>query len=247
MRIAILSDIHGNCTALDAVLADLEHVDQVVCLGDAVQGGPQPAQVAARLRELGCPVVMGNADDWLLTGQESGAEQISDARRVQMEAVRLWQLDQLSPDDLDFIRSFQATVRLPLGDGWSLLTFHGSPQSYDDVILPATADEEVRALLNPEPGTIYAGGHTHVQFIRHFGQTFYFNPGSAGFAYRHDQPDDGFRADPWAEYALLSAADGRLALEFRRVPFDVERLIQAYRSSGRPHAESAAGQYQSRE
>jgi predicted phosphodiesterase len=65
MKIAILSDMHGNALALEAVLEDmhLAYVDQIVCLGDAIQGGPQPAQVIAHLRTLGCPVVMGNADD----------------------------------------------------------------------------------------------------------------------------------------------------------------------------------------
>ncbi len=64
MRIAVISDIHGNFVALEAILKDISHqfVDQMVCLGDAVQGGPQPAQVVNRLRELACPVVMGNAD-----------------------------------------------------------------------------------------------------------------------------------------------------------------------------------------
>ena len=74
MRLAVISDIHGNCFALDAVLADLradlEPVDATVCLGDAIQGGPQPAETVARLRELGCPVVMGNADAWLKNLQE---------------------------------------------------------------------------------------------------------------------------------------------------------------------------------
>ena len=69
MRVAIISDMHGNCFALDHVLQALqrETIDQIVCLGDAIQGGPQPAETTARLRELGCPIVMGNADDWMLT------------------------------------------------------------------------------------------------------------------------------------------------------------------------------------
>jgi len=78
MRVAVIADIHGNAVAFDAVLADLETqtVDRVVCLGDAIQGGPQPSEVAARLRELRCPVVYGNADAFLLTG-ESGAESLT--------------------------------------------------------------------------------------------------------------------------------------------------------------------------
>ena len=74
MRIAVFSDIHGNGLALEAVLADIQAKapDRLVCLGDAIQGGPQPAQVVRRLRELQCPVVMGNADAWLLTGEGTG-------------------------------------------------------------------------------------------------------------------------------------------------------------------------------
>src|SRR5438270_12277922 len=87
MRIAVISDMHGNCVALDAVLADLasRQVDRVVCLGDAVQGGPQPAEAIARLRELACPAVMGNADDWLLTAQHTGTEAVSDRQLVMRE------------------------------------------------------------------------------------------------------------------------------------------------------------------
>ncbi|MDK3157348.1 metallophosphoesterase family protein [Kamptonema cortianum] len=247
MRIAVLSDIHGNYVALEAVLDDLKHqqVDQIVCLGDAIQGGPQPAEVAAKLRELGCPMIMGNADDWLLKGVDSEAEPVSEARRAQMEDVRNWQLSRLSADDLAFISSFQPTFRLALDEKFSLLCYHGSPQSFDHVILPQTPEDEVRQYLNPEQHTIYTGGHTHMQFVRHLGRTFHFNPGSIGFAYRHDQPEDQFRPDPWAEYALLSVNQGLLSLEFRRVHFDVKRLIEVYRSSGRPHSESALAQYQS--
>jgi hypothetical protein len=82
-----------------------------------------------------------------------------------------------------------------------------------------------------------------MQFIRHFGRTFHFNPGSVGVAYRHDQPDDHFRLDPWAEYALLSSRSGSLSLEFRRVPFDVERLVSVYNVSGRPFSDLAIAEY----
>ncbi|HEX9441554.1 MAG TPA: metallophosphoesterase, partial [Roseiflexaceae bacterium] len=98
MRIAIISDIHGNCFALDTVLGDLRRdaIDQVVCLGDAIQGGAQPAETVARLRDLGCPVVMGNADAWLLTGEETGAEAPASER---LKAIREWSLAQLSDAD----------------------------------------------------------------------------------------------------------------------------------------------------
>jgi predicted phosphodiesterase len=250
MRIAIFSDIHGNCLAFDKVLNDLQQgpVDRLVCLGDAIQGGPQPAQVVGRLRELGCPVVMGNADAWLLTGKETGSESISDERRLTMDAVRNWSLGQLSSADRAFIQAFQPTIELELEAGRKLLCFHGSPASFDDVILPDVSQEALFKYLGAYDAQVMCGGHTHVQYLRRISSDarFFFNPGSTGFAYSHHQPDDDFRADPWAEYAVLTSEGERLALEFRRVPLDAAELIAVYRSSGRPYADAAIAQYGSR-
>src|SRR5512142_3057048 len=112
MRVAVISDIHGNRVGLDAVLNDLRShpADQVVCLGDAIQGGPQPAQVVARLRELGCPVVMGNADAWMLSGVDTGNEPASEERWKSLRAVREWSLTQVSAGDRSFIHAFRPTV-----------------------------------------------------------------------------------------------------------------------------------------
>lgn len=243
MRVAILADIHGNHIALDAVLADLraQNVDQTVCLGDAIQGGPQPAETVAALRALACPIVVGNADDWLLTGEDSGAEPITEQQR----AARDWSLARLSDEDRDFIRTFQPTVTLEVAGGTCLLCFHGSPASFDDVILPQTPDAEVVRLLGGSGARFLAGGHTHVQQIRRVGDALFINPGSVGLAYSDQQPaGSGPRADPWAEYALLEVADdGRASVTFRRVPFDLEALIQVYQTSGRPYSQEAVAQY----
>ncbi len=245
MRLAVISDMHGNCVALDAVLADINQqvVDQIVCLGDAVQGGPQPAEIVARLREIACPVVMGNADDWLITGVDSGAEEIPPERRRKMEDVRQWSLSRLSGEDITFIRQFQPTVRIELSTTQHLLCFHGSPTSFDDVILPTTPDEEVKRHFEPYPGWWLCGGHTHLQQIRRYYNTFFFNPGSVGRSYSHQQDDESFRPDPWAEYAILSIKDENSSLEFRKIPFDVAALIKVHRSSGRPFADEAVNEY----
>lgn len=250
MKIVVISDIHGNCVALDAVLADLRQEgwvagDPMVCLGDAIQGGPQPAEVVARLRDLACPVVMGNADAWLLTGEETGDEAISADRQQQMDAVRAWSLSRLAEADRAFIAGFQPTVSLPLDGDRRLLCFHGTPQSFDGVILPTTSEADFSALLAPFLPAIQTGGHTHMQQIRRIGTSagFFFNPGSVGLAYSHQQPDSAFQADPWAEYAVLSTAGGGLRLELRRVPFDVAALRACYQSSGRPYAAEALAQY----
>ena len=240
-RLAVISDIHGNALALQTVQDDLaQHpCDRIICLGDAVQGGAQPAETIRLLRVLACPVVMGNADDWLLTGVDSDAEPLS----PQQIAVREWSMSQLSDDDRSYIAEFAPTVTVELPVDRRLLAFHGSPASYDDVILPGTPDEDVDAYLGPYAGSILCGGHTHMQQIRRIGSLFFFNPGSVGLAYSHRQEPGTFRADPWAEYAVLSAGAGALSLELRRVPLDIDRLIEIILGSGRPDAAEMAAQY----
>ncbi len=115
MRVAIISDMHGNDLAFEAVEADIQNqkIDQIVCLGDAIQGGPQPAEVVQRLRRLNCPVVMGNADAWLISGEETADEGIPPERLKKMGDVRTWSLSQLTEEDRAFISNFQPTVTTP--------------------------------------------------------------------------------------------------------------------------------------
>lgn len=246
MRIAIFSDIHGNDYAFEAVETDIkkQKVDQLVCLGDAIQSGPQPSAVVQRLRRLNCPVVMGNADAWLLTGVETSDEGIPPERLKKMKEVWQWSLSQLSDDDRAFMSAFQPTVTIYLEDDLDLLCFHGSPTSFDDIILPHASQEVFDKYLEAYADKILTGGHTHAQQIRRNGDLFFFNPGSVGMVWSHFQPDGKFQLDGWAEYAILTVENGQSSLEFRRIPFDVNKLIRIYRESGRPFAEDAIEQYQ---
>jgi putative phosphoesterase len=246
MRIAVISDMHGNSLAFEKVLADIKKrgADELVCLGDAIQGGPQPRQTVDRLQALNRPVVMGNADAWMLTGVETGDEGIPEERLKKMEEIRHWSISQLTDDDLTYISNFQPTVTIPLGGNLDLLCFHGSPTSYDDIILPHAPKEVFNKYLGAYSSHILTGGHTHAQQIRRNGDLFFFNPGSVGLAYSHYQPDGKFKVDHWADYAILSVENGQPSLEFRRVPFDADELIRIYRESGRPFAEDAIEQYQ---
>lgn len=246
MRVAIISDMHGNSLAFETVLIDIKQqgVDEMVCLGDAIQGGPQPKQTVDRLRSLGRPIVMGNADAWMLTGVDTGDEGIPEERLKKMEEVRHWSISELTDDDLTFISDFQPTVTIPLGGNLDLLCFHGSPTSFDDIILPHAPKDVFDKYLSAYSDKILTGGHTHAQQIRRNGDLFFFNPGSVGLAYSHYQPDGKFKVDHWADYAILTVENGQPSLEFRRVPFDVSELIRIYRASGRPFVEDAIAQYQ---
>lgn len=233
MRVALISDIEGNLVALEAVLADIERVgvDRIVCLGDVAEAGPQPAECVRRIAELGCPVVMGNIDEWLRNPPDP-AEATDEETRARFILVR-WGAAQLSPSERAALDRYQPTVRIALGDGGALLCFHGSPRSFDDIILPTTPDEELGRYFDGVDETVMAGGHTHVSMIRPLGNRLLVNPGSVGMTY--------FRATgsitprpPWAEYGIVSWDGGLAGVELRRVRLDGEALLQAARESGMP-------------
>jgi predicted phosphodiesterase len=236
---ALISDIHGNGIALEAVIADLDRdpVDQVVCLGDVLQGGCEPARVATLMHSLGCPTVLGNADAFVLDA-EAGVE-IPTERQLD---VRDWTRAQLGPEGLASIETFRPTLDVQLGDGIALLAFHGSPSSYDDVILPPLEEDEFRGLLGPSRADFMAGGHVHLQWLRRYGATTFVNPGSVGLSYDHVQPDDDLRVDPFAAYARISIDGDRREVAFRRVPYDVEAVLAAIAASGIPHADLLTAQ-----
>ena len=242
MKLAIVSDIHGNAVALEAVVEDFKQVapDQVVCLGDAIQSGPQPAECVAILREKGWPTIMGNADAWLISGVWTSTSAAEEARRQDLELVRQWSFDQLSEADRAFIASFVPTLTIDLTPDAEVLCFHGSPFDFDEILAPLSPDEDYQKMLDTYEQRVFTGGHTHVQFIRHFGRRFFFNPGSVGAAISQRQDGSGKqRSNPWAEYAVLDISKRGMSLDFRRVPFDAEKLFSIYRSSGRPLAEAA--------
>ena len=234
MKIAIISDIHGNLVALEAALAEIDRIapDQIICLGDVFVTGPQPRGALARVRALGCPVVMGNTDEWALHPQPFTIRSKADQMLYDVE---LWGAQQLTGDDQDFIRTFQPTIEVDLGYGRSLLCFHGSPRSNTEIIRATTLDDELTEKLGNNRAAIFAGGHTHVSLLRHFQNSLILNPGSVGLPFVM-QPD-GRRVNPaWAEYALVEAGNGRLDITLRRVPYDLDALREAVAQSNMPHA-----------
>ena len=234
MRLAVISDIHGNCFALDSVLRDIRQqgIERIVCLGDAIQGGAQPAQTVARLRELACPIVMGNADAFVLDGN-SDAEEVSERQSI----VRAWTLAQLSSADQAFMRQFQPTIEVSLEGEKTLLCFHGSPHSFNDIILPQTLEETFRRYLGGFSAAFLTGGHTHTQQLRRLGDAWYFNPGSVSLAYNWERAQDGSKVDPWSDYAIPTCEGAASGITFRHVPFDVDELTRIIRASGLPDPE----------
>jgi predicted phosphodiesterase len=234
MRLALISDQHANDVAFRAVVEDIERigVDTVVSLGDVAQGGAQPAETLDRLAALECASVYGNSDAFLL-GEDN------EKATPELLEVREWTLAQLSERHLQQLRSFSPTVELDV-DGRRLLFFHGSPRSFDDVLLP-DRDDDLDAWL--VVADLLAGGHTHKQWTRRIGGALFVNPGSVGLAYDYHQPEDDFRFDAVAEYAVVTVGPQDPAVEFRRVPYSLDELRRAVLASGRPNAKKHMRMY----
>jgi diadenosine tetraphosphatase ApaH/serine/threonine PP2A family protein phosphatase len=200
--------MHGNAVAFRAALADLEErgrPDLIVALGDVAQGGPQPSECVALLRELGCRCVYGNSDEFLVT-LDLGAEEAPDVERLMTTAE--WSREQLGEEGLRFLRGFEPTV-----EAGRVLCCHATPASNEDVVLPDT--DGIPAV----DADAVAAGHVHQQWLRRFGRTLWFCVGAIGVG-------------RWCEYAIVD--DQTLAVEFRRIPFDLDELIATARAKDFP-------------
>ncbi|GIF05048.1 metallophosphoesterase family protein [Actinoplanes siamensis] len=234
MRIAVISDLHGNLLALDAVLADIQDrtADKVVNLGDLVSGGLAPAATADRLMELGQITVRGNHERQVL---RNPYEQMSMSDRLAH--------DQLTEAHRVWFASLPLTAEIAAG----VLAFHGSP--YNDVVYlletvdpdgarPATEQEITARLGEYATWPLLLCGHTHLQRQVRLGTgTLIVNPGSAGWpAYDDDEPYPHVMesGSPHARYAIVDNASGRWEAELLAVQYDWEAAARLAESNGRP-------------
>lgn len=235
MRVALISDIHGNLTALEAALADIERqgVEQMICLGDVAVLGPQPMAVIRRLGELAIPVVLGNTDHWLLNPREEQPKD-DDARRQQ--EIELWAARQVTATERALVEAYAPRLTFDLG-GVSLLCYHGSPRNYNDQVRPETPVEQLEMYFQGCDAALLAGGHTHEAMVRRYGESVLLNPGSVGLPMIHPRPgsEKNTYNPTWAEYALLEVHAGALTISLRRVPYALDDLAAAVRASGMPH------------
>ena len=242
MKIALISDVHGNLPALEAVLMDIDQqdIDELICLGDVATIGPNPKEVIERIRTLNCPCIMGNHDAALLDMDNLNKYQIAPP----LHSTLTWCLEQLDENDLFFLRSFKSAIEKSLTPGIELLCYHGSPQSNTDIILSTSEDSILDNILNQHETKIYVGGHTHLQMHRQYKDKLFLNPGSVGSAFpRFFKPGETPTLLPQAEYAVLSVENGYVNVTMRQIPFDTESLKKTISKSDIPVKEWWFAQY----
>lgn len=231
MRVGFVSDIHGNLPALEAVLAQLEReqLDRVVCLGD-VCFGPQAHECLELVRQLGCKVVLGNWDSWSV----GGFPVADDPVMAKLHEIGTFWAELLTDSDRAFVGTFLPTLELPLDAGRRILCFHGSPRSFLDLIFATTPDDELEAMFAGTDAAILVGGHTHLQLLRRLPSALLVNPGSVGQPFSQWWPRE-IRVAPWAEYAVIDASARHTGVELRRVPYELDRLLELLGQSRMPH------------
>ncbi|WP_327050674.1 metallophosphoesterase family protein [Halomicrococcus gelatinilyticus] len=208
MKVGVISDVHANRVALDAVLDDMPAVDALLSAGDVVGYNPWPAECVAELRRRDVPSVMGNHDRAVASGT---AFRFNSMARAGVEHAR----DELSDDHLAWLADRPDSLRALDG---RVRVVHGHPEDPDRYTYPKDFSPD---LLGDE--TVLVVGHTHVQHHEVYDEGVVMNPGSVG------QPRDG---DPRAAYAVLDLGD--LSVTEHRVEYDVEAVQAAVQDAGLP-------------
>ncbi len=238
MRIALLSDIHGNLAALEAVVEDLRvrSVDQVVNLGDLVSGPLLPLETARFLQEKDWLTISGNHERQLLTlgpGERGESDEYA--------------YSCLGPNELDWFRTFPATV--PLNS--EVFLCHGTPASDNEYFLESVlgnraglaSREEIERRLGAETSAVVCCGHTHVpRSVRNEKGQLLINPGSVGLpAFFHDDPTlhSIQNGSPDARYAILESGPSGWTVEHLTIPYDHRSMAALARERNRLDWEQA--------
>ncbi|MGK2849929.1 MAG: metallophosphoesterase family protein [Candidatus Limnocylindrales bacterium] len=228
-RLAALSDLHGNATALEAVLKDIdrERPDAVLIAGDLVVNGPEPAMVVDVLRALpaGTTLIVQGNTDVAAADFDYGAAYpwMNDGVPDAIVAAAEWAHDALGEERVDWLRRLPSERRWRADDDTLILVCHASPGSqtagFDKELDPNVTLERVART----DARVIVCGHTHQPEIRDLGWKLIVNTGSAGYV---------FDGDPTASWALIDIEDGEVRAEIRRTEFDALSVASAISARG---------------
>jgi len=223
VRVAIVSDIHGNLVGLDACLADLAAeggADAIIAAGDLCLDGPKPKKVLQRLEEVGAQAIRGNTDRYL---SEPGDEAFVTAEHAQMA----WTRRDLGEKWLTWLAELPFAIRIGEDDN-QLLVVHANPRNDDEHLWPDADETTLERLVGDERATAIAFGHLHLPYVRIWRGKMLVNVASCGL------PKDG---DARACYAIFTERKGGWQVKHRRVEFDVKKVATQLADCGIPGGE----------
>jgi predicted phosphodiesterase len=235
MRVAFVSDIHGNLPALQAVLADLDAngpYDAVVGGGDFATGGAFPERVVAIVRERGWPSIRGNGDEWIIESASAGRipargyapEQAPSSLILQ---INDWAARALSPDSLRFLADLPLEWRTVGPSGKALVFVHSTPTSTHPIVRPDADESVLTAMLDETGADTFVYAHIHHTYVRQIGDRTVACCGAVGF------PLDG---DERPCYLIASDDGDGWAVEHRRVTYNRDQYLSELARSGIPNA-----------
>ena len=208
MILGVISDVHANVVALEAVLGVMkrERVDTIVCLGDLVGYGPSPNETIELLRSEGVICTLGNSDERIAYEFARGKR----PREGVGDAVLEWTRSVIDPRNVEFLRSLPVQQRLNTSAG-RFRFFHGTPQTPAERVNLNTDPLSLTRLLERNRCRLLAAGGTHVPYYRELPAGSVLNPGSVGLA---------LNGEPGADYAIVKVEGETLEVSMDKVEYD---------------------------
>ena len=227
-HITIFGDIHANMPALEAVLADIDkrELANLYCLGDLVGYGTFPNEVIAAIRERNIPTIMGNYDLGVgLDSDDCGCAYKTAEAKALGERSIAWSNTHTTAENKAYLRRLVDKIPLQLSD-LKVMLVHGSPRRINEYLYEDRPEAGLERLLDMAEADVLVCGHTHLPYHRILSSGRHLiNAGSVG------KPKDN---DPRACYVVLTAEGNKLAAEFIRVPYNIEKAAQAIEAAEMP-------------
>ena len=227
MRLAVITDVHGNVPALHAALARAEvlGVDEIYCGGDLVGYGPQPNEICRMIEERAIPTIYGNYDYAIARDlDDCGCFYPTPRDREIGQSSVAWTLAHTDERSKRFMRELPFDLRFELA-GTRVRLVHGSPRKVNEYLLEERAASTFERIAQMADCDVLLFGHTHKPWIKEYGGVLFVNCGSVG------KPKD---SDPRGSFALLEERDGHVRASIERVAYDVESVAAEVRRVGLP-------------
>ncbi|MEM6280992.1 MAG: metallophosphoesterase family protein [Chloroflexota bacterium] len=244
MKLAVISDIHGNLHALDAVLNDLETVeaDKTWVLGDLAAHGPRPAECVTKIRELAAAdrenfkVIGGNTDRWIVTNERSsfrGSAKDKETYHTYVNQFKFegalypWATEKLGWENYEYLsKLIGRELRTTAEDYGIVMGYHAIPGNDEYNITDDTPDEEALDSVLDRPLRMGIYGHIHRQVNRDLRRAHLVNPGSVGMS---------FETPGKAQYAVITFEGNTAHIDMRAVDYDIDAVAADLEQVGHPH------------